>query len=181
LQTSFGAVAQQVPSFSGQFRNLNLLVVGLNMLSDMMTRAKQMKDTMVALKSAPNPQAALAALTTLMTTVQGTSQAITTQFSNLGAAPAPGRIGGRDRKPSGWSPCGPGFVRDSGRGTSRSACGRQPTRKFEHGCKSGGESSFFHGWVRSRIRDQQAQKETSFLSHSSPRHGVCVTWLTQPM
>jgi hypothetical protein len=94
LQTSFGAVAQQVPSFSGQFRNLNLLVVGLNMLSDMMTRAKQMKDTMVALKSAPNPQAALAALTTLMTTVQGASQAITTQFSNLGAAPAPGGSGG---------------------------------------------------------------------------------------
>jgi len=93
LQTSFGAVAQQVPSFSGQFRNLNLLVVGLNMLSDMMTRAKQMKDAMVALKSAPNPQAALAALTTLMTSVQGASQAITTQFSNLGAAPAPGGSG----------------------------------------------------------------------------------------
>jgi hypothetical protein len=94
LQTTFGAVAQQVPTFSSQFRNLNLLIVGLNMLNDLMTRARQMKDAMVALKSAPNSQTAQAALATLMTSVQGTSQAITTQFSNLGAAPAPGGPGG---------------------------------------------------------------------------------------
>jgi hypothetical protein len=90
LQTTFSAVATLVPSFSGKFRNLNMLVVGLNMLSDMMTRAKAMKDAMVALKSAQNPQAALAALAMLMTDVQGASQAVTTQFANLGAAPATG-------------------------------------------------------------------------------------------
>jgi len=94
LQTTFTGVAQLVPNFSGQFRNLNLLFVGLNMLSDMMNRAKQMRDSMVALKKAPDAQTALAALTTLLTNVQGASQAITTQFSNLSAAPAFGSPAG---------------------------------------------------------------------------------------
>jgi hypothetical protein len=94
LQTAFSGVAQLVPSFSSQYRNLNLFFVGLNMLNDMLGRAQQMRDSMVALKTAPDAQTALAALNSLLTNVQGASQAITTQFQNLGAAAAFGVPGG---------------------------------------------------------------------------------------
>ena len=64
------------------------------MLTDMMSRAKQMRDSMVALKKAPDAQTALAALTNLSGSLQGTNQAIATQFQNLGAAPATGAATG---------------------------------------------------------------------------------------
>jgi hypothetical protein len=94
LVTSFGSVATQVPAFSGQFRNLNLLSVGLNMLNDMMSRTKQIHDSLLALKKAPDAQTALAALLTLSANLQGANQAIATQFQNLGAAPATGAPAG---------------------------------------------------------------------------------------
>jgi hypothetical protein len=90
LQTSFTAVATQIPQFGSQFKNLNLLLVGLNMVSQMITDAKQIKTEFVALKAAPNAQAALAALTSLSTSVASMSQSIDTQFQSLGAAPAAG-------------------------------------------------------------------------------------------
>jgi len=94
LQTSFTSVVQQVPTFNSQFKVLNLLSVAINMISDLTNRAKQMSQAFVALKQAPNAQAALAALANLSTQVDGTSQAIETQFQSLGAAPAaaPGMI-----------------------------------------------------------------------------------------
>jgi hypothetical protein len=94
LQTSFAAVATEVPQFGSQFKNLNLLLVGLNMVSQMIADAKQIKTDFVALKTAPNAQAALAALTSLSTSVASMSQSIETQFQSLGAAPAAGTAAG---------------------------------------------------------------------------------------
>jgi hypothetical protein len=90
LQTSFTSIATQIPQFGSQFKNLNLLLVGLNMVSQMIADAKQIKTEFVALKAAPNAQAALAALTSLSTSVASMSQSIDTQFQSLGAAPAAG-------------------------------------------------------------------------------------------
>jgi len=94
LQTSFTSVAQQVPSFSNQYRNLNLLFVGLNMRDDMMGRAKRMGDQFIVLKQAANSHAAVAALSELSGRIQGTNQAIATQFQSLSAGPASGSAGG---------------------------------------------------------------------------------------
>lgn len=83
MQSSYSGVTQQVPQFTGAFRNLNLLFVGLNMYTDLTSRAKQMRDAFMALKQAPDAATALAALVTLTTDVQGASQAVTTQFQSL--------------------------------------------------------------------------------------------------
>jgi hypothetical protein len=40
LQNSVGLMGQQVPSFSGEFRNLNMLFVGLNMFADLAAKAQ---------------------------------------------------------------------------------------------------------------------------------------------
>ena len=50
MQTSFTSFSQQVPTFSGQFRNLNLLVVGLNMFSDLLSKGKQIGTAFTAQK-----------------------------------------------------------------------------------------------------------------------------------
>ena len=62
FQADFTSFAQQVPAFGGQFRNLNLLLTGMNMVSDLMSRARSIREDFVALKRAPNTQAASAAL-----------------------------------------------------------------------------------------------------------------------
>ena len=85
MQTSFSSFAQQVPAFSSNNRNLNLLFVGLNMLSDLMGRAKQIRDAFVALKKSTDPQTALAALSNLANSLETTSQAINTGFQNITA------------------------------------------------------------------------------------------------
>jgi hypothetical protein len=94
LQSSFSSFTQQVPTFSGKFRNLNLIFVGLNMALDLMGRAKQIRTSFVALKNAPNAQAAVAALADLATKVEGTSQAINSGFQNIRADVAPGGTSG---------------------------------------------------------------------------------------
>jgi len=94
LQSSFSSFTQQVPTFSGKFRNLNLIFVGLNMAMDLMSRAKQIRSSFVALKNAPNAQAAVAALADLATKLEGTSQAINSGFQNIRADVAPGGTSG---------------------------------------------------------------------------------------
>ena len=94
MQTSFTSAVQQVPTFNSQFRVLNLLSVAINMLSDLTNRAKQISTAFAALKQAPNLQAALAALGNRSTQVDGTAQAIDSQFQSLGAGQASGTPGG---------------------------------------------------------------------------------------
>jgi photosystem II stability/assembly factor-like uncharacterized protein len=89
LQTNMGSFSQQAPLFAGKFRNLNLLFVGMNMLSDLMGRAQAMRGSLVALKKAPDRQAAALALQNFSGQLQGTSQAVSTGFPNLIAANTP--------------------------------------------------------------------------------------------
>jgi hypothetical protein len=86
LQTIFTSVVTAIPQFATQFKNLNNLFAGLNMVSTMMSSASQIKNDFVALKKAPNTQAALAALANLSTAIQNLSQGISTQFSSLTAS-----------------------------------------------------------------------------------------------
>lgn len=85
LQSDLMTFNQQAPSFAGRFRNLNLLVIGLNMFSDLVNRAHGMRDSFLALKKAPNLQAAAAALQDLSAKLDGASQAVSSGFANLSA------------------------------------------------------------------------------------------------
>jgi len=159
LQTSFNTVAQQVPNFSGQFRNLNLLFVGLNMLSDMMNRAKQMRDSMVALKKAPDAQTALAALSALLTNVQSTSQAITTQFSNLSAAPASGSPGGVIGNQVAGAPAVPDSSATPGAAPAAApAASGQPTSSNTAGSQAGSQASSTAGTAAGSVVNKLKKK-----------------------
>ncbi|MBZ5579854.1 MAG: hypothetical protein LAP40_25135 [Acidobacteriia bacterium] len=115
LQSSFTSIAQEVPTFSSRYRNLNLLFIGINMLGDMMGRTRQIKESFVALKKAPDGQTAAAALASLSGNLQGASQAIATQFQNLGAAPPTAGLGGVIGNQLVTSPSAPGgFQQDTG-------------------------------------------------------------------
>lgn len=88
MQTILTSVVTMIPQFGTQFKNLNNLFAGLNMLSTMMASANQIKNDFVALKKATDAQAALAALADLSTTLQKMSEGISTQFSSLSASSA---------------------------------------------------------------------------------------------
>jgi photosystem II stability/assembly factor-like uncharacterized protein len=95
LQTSVGSFSQQVPTFSGQFRNLNLLFVGLNMLSDLLNKAHAIQAAFLALKQAPNTQTASTALGNLLGQVDTTNQTLASGFENLTSTNAvAGAVGG---------------------------------------------------------------------------------------
>jgi photosystem II stability/assembly factor-like uncharacterized protein len=83
LQTNVGSFSQQAPLFAGKFRNLNVLFVGMNMLADLMGRAQAMRGSFVALKKAPDRQAAAVALQNFSGQLQGTSQTVSAGFPNL--------------------------------------------------------------------------------------------------
>jgi hypothetical protein len=137
LQTSFTAVAQQVPTFSGQFKNLNLLFVGLTMLNDMMCMAEQAKDSFVALKNAPNAPTAIAALSNLAANLQGTSNAITTQFQGLSSAPASTAAGGAIENQVGGAPAATSAAAASGQPANPSTAGSQSSVGAAAGAAAG--------------------------------------------
>ena len=83
LQTSVGSFSQQVPTFSGEFKNLNLLFVGMNMLNDLLSKAHSIQAAFLALKQAPDLQSAALALQNFSGQVGGTSQTLVSGFQNL--------------------------------------------------------------------------------------------------
>lgn len=85
LQTDLNSFSQQVPAFTGKYRNLNLLFVGLNMINDLIGKARGMRDAFLALKKAPNLPVAAAALQDLAGKLDNTSQSISTGFQDLNA------------------------------------------------------------------------------------------------
>jgi photosystem II stability/assembly factor-like uncharacterized protein len=85
LQTDLGSFSQQAPAFAQKYRNLNLLFVGLNMFSDLMGKARGMRDSFLALKKAPNLQSASAALQDLAAKLENTSQSVSGGFQNISA------------------------------------------------------------------------------------------------
>jgi hypothetical protein len=83
LQSSVGSFSQQVPTFSGEFKNLNLLFVGMNMLNDLLSKAHSIQAAFLALKQAPDLQSASLALQNFSGQVSGTSQTLVSGFQNL--------------------------------------------------------------------------------------------------
>jgi len=73
LDTTANAFATDVPAFSQRFRNLNLIFQGLSFLNSVTNQANTLKQSIRALRQAPNPQAAAAALNTVSTQVNGIS------------------------------------------------------------------------------------------------------------
>jgi hypothetical protein len=94
LQNSVTAMGQQVPSFSAEFRNLNLLFVGSNMSGDLAAKAQAINQSFMSLKQDSDPQAALAAVQALSAQIGSALQAIDSEFQNLSAANASGGSSG---------------------------------------------------------------------------------------
>ena len=82
LQGEVNSFMQQVPAASGQFRNLNLVIAGARMVSDLFTKAKGFKDAFVNLKKSPNMQSASAALQDLVSKLDGVGQTLSSGFQN---------------------------------------------------------------------------------------------------
>lgn len=73
LETTANSFATNVPAFSQRFRNLNLIFEGLNLVNNIVNQANTLKQSIRALRQAPNQQAAAAALTTVQSQLNGIS------------------------------------------------------------------------------------------------------------
>ena len=73
LETTANSFAANVPTFSQRFRNLNLILEGLNLMNNMVSQANTLKQSIRALRHAPNQQTAALALSTVQTQVNGIS------------------------------------------------------------------------------------------------------------
>jgi len=69
LETTANSFAVHAPPFSQRFRNLNLILEGLNFLNSVVNQANTLKQSIRALRQAKNAQAAAAALNTVSTQV----------------------------------------------------------------------------------------------------------------
>jgi hypothetical protein len=85
---------QQVPVASGQNRNLNLVIAGARMVSDLFTKSKGFKDAFMNLKKSPNLQSASAALQDLVSKLDGVGQTLGSGFQNPPPLPDFGGVGG---------------------------------------------------------------------------------------
>lgn len=83
LQTDINVFNHHAPAFAGKYRNLNLLVIGLNMVSDIVNRAHGIRDSLLTLKKASNLQAAATALQDLSSKFDSTRQSVASGFSDL--------------------------------------------------------------------------------------------------
>jgi photosystem II stability/assembly factor-like uncharacterized protein len=85
LQSELNSFSKQVPAFAQSYRNLNLLFVGMNMLSDLNGRAAGVRSSFLTLKDAQDVPSAAAALQDLMAKLEATSVAVSTGFQTLAA------------------------------------------------------------------------------------------------
>jgi photosystem II stability/assembly factor-like uncharacterized protein len=106
LQTDLSSFSQQVPTFTGKYRNLNLLFVGVNMLQDLMGKARGMRAAFLALKKAPNLQDAAIPLQDLATRLDNTSQSVSGGFLDLSAGNAAQSVPGAVSNMLGNEPSG---------------------------------------------------------------------------
>lgn len=73
LETTANSFATNVPTFSQRFRNLNLIIEGLNLVNNIVNQANTLKQSVRALRRAPNQQAAAIALTNVQSQLNGIS------------------------------------------------------------------------------------------------------------
>ena len=80
IQATVDAVATEVPKFTGKYRNLNLIFVGLGLVGQLFGQAQTLKDSFNTLRKARDPQSVTAALTELTNQVTGLVQNTKTAF-----------------------------------------------------------------------------------------------------
>ena len=85
LQTDVGVFTQQAPAVSSRFRTLNLIFIGLQIVSDALNKAHGLRDSFRTLKHAPNLQAASAALQDLTSRFNSMAQTFTMGLQNPGS------------------------------------------------------------------------------------------------
>jgi len=73
LETTTNSFAADVPAFSSRFRNLNLMLQGLQFLNQLTSQANTLKQSVRALRQAKDAQSAGFALNTVQTQVNGIS------------------------------------------------------------------------------------------------------------
>jgi hypothetical protein len=74
LQTSFNGFSQTVPPMVTRYRSLNLLLRVFNLFADVTNHYQTVSSSFKAMKTAPNKQAALAALTQFATQLDQMAQ-----------------------------------------------------------------------------------------------------------
>jgi Photosynthesis system II assembly factor YCF48 len=85
LGSSVDLLERQVPAFSGEYRNLNLMFVGMNMSADLAAAAQGINQSFAAVTQAPDVQSALVALQSLSAQISSATQSIDSGFENLSA------------------------------------------------------------------------------------------------
>jgi len=73
LETTANSFATNVPAFSQRFRNLNLILEGLNLVNNIVGQANTLKQSVRVLRQAKNAQAATVAFSAVQTQVNGIS------------------------------------------------------------------------------------------------------------
>ena len=79
-QTTLNAVSTEVPKFVTKYRNLNLLLAGLQTAAQMPAQVQALQQSFQALKTIKDPQSATAAMTNVQTTVSGLLQMVRNAF-----------------------------------------------------------------------------------------------------
>jgi len=79
-QTTLNSVSTEVPKFVSKYRNLNLLLAGLQMASQMPAQVQALQQSFQALKTIKDPQSATAAMTSVQTGVSGLLQMVRNAF-----------------------------------------------------------------------------------------------------
>ncbi len=80
IETTLEAVTAEVPKFTGKYRNLNLILAGLQMVGQLFGQAQSLKDSFQALRQARDPKSAMAALTELTAQVDAIKQSTKAAF-----------------------------------------------------------------------------------------------------
>jgi photosystem II stability/assembly factor-like uncharacterized protein len=86
VENTLNAVAAQTPAFVSRYRNLNLLMVGLQMASQLPQQVVELKQSLAALKSGTNAQARAAAVVDFSTKLQNVVTFMNTNFHSQSLA-----------------------------------------------------------------------------------------------
>ncbi len=79
-ENTLNSVAAQTPAFVSRYRNLNLLMVGLQMTSDLPQQIVELKQSFAALKTGKEAQARATAVNDFSTKLQGVITFMNTNF-----------------------------------------------------------------------------------------------------
>jgi hypothetical protein len=80
VEATLGAASSEAPQFAAKYRNLNLLLVGFQMVTDLPAHLQGLRESLQTLKQGRSLQSAATELPALRTKAQGLSQMVRTFF-----------------------------------------------------------------------------------------------------